>query len=189
MSSVPELGGELMERRRVLESEGESMKEWKILFDKTVEDNSIPAYVAATQDCTEFYVSIFFANDSDITDAINGCISLNTNNPWTNSENRISNNIPTLKYNSHGNNNKAVVFRFEVVNGYIIPKGQFCSYNTGASSTALVSLNSIETSILLFTEDGKLRHRQINGNVEKIAVGSYTGKYFGVGTKILIMGR
>ena len=179
-----------MERRRVLESEGEEVKkEWKILFDKTVEDNSIPAYVAATQDCTEFYVSIFFTNDSDITDNINGCISLNTNNPWINSENKITNNIPNLKYNSNGNNNKAVVFRFEVVNGYIIPKGQFCSWNTGASSTALASPNSTEVSMLLFIEDGKLRYRQINGDVEKIAVGSYTGKYFGVGTKILIMGR
>lgn len=179
-----------MERRRVLESEGEEVKkEWKILFDKTVEDNSIPAYVAATQDCTEFYVSIFFTNDSDITDAISGCISLNTNKPWTNSENRISNNISNLKYNSNGNNNKAVVFRFEVVNGYIIPKGQFYSYNTMASSSALVLSNTIEASALLFIEDGKLRYRQINGDVEKIAVGSYTGKYFGVGTKILIMGR
>ena len=162
------------------------MKEWKILLDKTVTDNSIALYAVDTQNCTEeFYVSIFFANDPDITNTVNGRIALNTDRPWTNGENCITDNIQNLAYNQNGNNNKAIVFRFEVVNGYIIPKSSFASGNTGASSIQLA--NSSAASLLLVKEDDTLRYRKIN-SIEKIAVGSYT-KYFGVGSKILIMGR
>lgn len=50
-----------MKRRRTLGNEVEEMgKEWKILLDKTVEDNSITQYLINAQGCTEFYVSIFF---------------------------------------------------------------------------------------------------------------------------------
>lgn len=175
-----------MERRRTLGSEGESMKEWRILLDKTVTDNSIASYAVDTQNCTEeFYVSIFFTNDPDITKVINGRIALNTDHPWSNGENCITDNIQNLAYNQNGNNNKAIVFRFEVVNGYIIPKGSFVSSNTGASSNQLVNGGAV--SLSLVKEDDTLRYRKIN-SVEKIAVGSYT-KYFGVGSKILIMGR
>lgn len=161
------------------------MKEWKILLDKTVTDNSIASYAVDTQNCTEeFYVSIFFTNDPDITNVVNGRIALNTDNPWTNGENCVTGNIPNLVYNQNGNNNKAIVVRFEVVNGYIIPKGMFTSGNTGASSDQLISGGP---SLSLMKEDNTLRYRKIN-NVEKIVVGSYT-KYFGVGSKILIMGR
>ena len=49
-----------MERRRALGSVVAEMgKEWKILLDKTVEDNSITQYLINAQGCTEFYVSIF----------------------------------------------------------------------------------------------------------------------------------
>ena len=50
-----------MERRRALGSVVAEMgKEWKILLDKAVEDNSITQYLINAQGCTEFYVSIFF---------------------------------------------------------------------------------------------------------------------------------
>ena len=50
MSGVPELGGELMERRRTLESEGESMKEWKLLKTLTSSDVSSNNDVHITTD-------------------------------------------------------------------------------------------------------------------------------------------
>lgn len=45
-----------MERRRTLGSEAAEMgKEWKILLDKTVEDNSITQYLINAQGCTNLW--------------------------------------------------------------------------------------------------------------------------------------
>ncbi|MDR3925449.1 MAG: hypothetical protein Q3X47_03825, partial [Dorea sp.] len=122
-----------MERRRTLGSEVAEMgKEWKILLDKTVEDNSITQYLINAQGCTEFYVSIFFANDADITNICNGCISINTENAWGSFENRVTGNIQNLAYNANGNNNKCYIFRFEIVDRYVIPMFSMVSGNTGA---------------------------------------------------------
>lgn len=164
------------------------MKEWKVLLDQVVTDNNIFYYTADAQGCKEFYVSIFFANDEEITSAINGTIALNANaSPWSTGIN-ISSNIATLAYNSNGNNNKPVVFGFEVTNGIIIPTRMFSSFNVGASS-ALLCTQSLNVSFRVnkSSDNTELSYKTID-EIQNISVGSYT-KYFGVGSKILILGR
>ena len=176
-----------MERRRALGSVVAEMgKEWKILLDKAVEDNSITQYLINAQGCTEFYVSIFFANDADITNTCNGCISINTENAWGSFENRVTGNIQNLAYNANGNNNKCYIFRFEIVDRYVIPMFSMASGNTGASSTQVSPSNA--TPLALAKENGALQFIKVVESVKNIAIGSYA-KYFGVGSKIFVMGR
>lgn len=176
-----------MERRRTLGSEVAEMgKEWKILLDKTVEDNSITQYLIDAQGCTEFYVSIFFANDADITNVYNGCISINTKTAWGSYENRVTDNIRNIAYNANGNNNKCYIFRFEIVDRYVIPMFSMVSGNTGASS-AQVSPSGA-TPLALAKENDTLQFKKVVESVKNIAIGSYT-KYFGVGSKVFVMGR
>lgn len=177
-----------MERRRTLGSEVEDeVKEWKILLDKTVEDNSITQYLIDAQGCTEFYVSIFFANDADITNSCNGCISINTENAWGSFENRVTGNIQNIAYNANGNNNKCYIFRFEIVDRYVIPMFSMVSGNTGASSTQVAPSGA--ASLALTKENDTLQfNKVVEESAKNIAIGSYT-KYFGVGSKIFVMGR
>lgn len=176
-----------MERRRTLGSEVAEMgKEWKILLDKTVEDNSITQYLINAQGCTEFYVSIFFTNDADITNICNGCISINTEKAWGSFENRVTGNIQNIAYNANGNNNKCYIFKFEIVDRYVIPMFSMVSGNTGASSAQVSPTNA--TPLALAKENGALQFIKVVESVKNIAIGSYA-KYFGVGSKIFVMGR
>lgn len=184
-----ELGGELMRRRLMMDmgmEEDESMS-WKVLLDKTVEDNSITYYSADAQGCKEFYVSIFFANDEEITNQINGCIGINTKgSPWG-AELRVCGNIPNIAYAQAGDNNKAIVFGFEIANGIIIPVRLFASYNNAASSAYLSTTNAAQLLINKSIDKNELSYKTVD-EVQNISVGSYA-KYFGVGSKILILGR
>lgn len=184
-----ELGGELMRRRLMMAigmEEDESMS-WKVLLDKTVEDNSITYYSADAQGCKEFYVSVFFANDEEITKAINGCIGINAEgSPWG-SALQVSGNIPNLAYAQAGNNNKAIVFGFEIANGIIIPVRLFASNNNVASSGYLSTVGVAPFLINKSIDNNELSYKTVD-EVQNISVGSYA-KYFGVGSKILILGR
>lgn len=180
-----------MIRRRLLGSgmeDNEMAKEWKILLDQTVTDNSIFYYTVDAQGCKEFYVSIFFANDEEITSTINGAIALNASaSPWSTGV-KASGNIAGLSYSSAGNNNKAAVMGFEVANGIIIPTRLLQSFNTGSSSAYLTSSVAASVSLELNKyNNNELCYKTID-EVQNISVGSYT-KFFGVGSKILILGR
>lgn len=170
-----------------MEMEDDEVKEWKVLLDKTVEDNNITYYTAEAQGCKEFYVSVFFANDEEITSAINGVIGLNTSGtPWG-SNLVVSGNITNISYASGGNNNKAIVFGFEVTNGIIIPTRMYASLNNGASSNIIVNSSNAPFLIARSSDNTELSHRIVD-EVRNVSVGSYS-KYFGVGSKILILGR
>lgn len=178
-----------MLRRLMMDGvEEEEVKEWKVLLDKTVEDNSITYYTADAQGCKEFYVSVFFANDEEITSAANGRVGINcAESPWG-SGISVSGNISSLAYASAGNNNKAVVFGFELASGIIIPTKMLASFNSGASSDVLINASSnVQFNILLSSDKNSLSYKTIDV-VENVSVGSYT-KYFGVGSKILMLGR
>lgn len=177
-----------MLRRLMMDGmEEEEVKEWKVLLDKTVEDNSITYYTADAQGCKEFYVSVFFANDEGITSVINGVIGLNTSgSPWG-SNLLVSGNITNISYAPGGNNNKAIVFGFEVTNGIIIPTRTYASLNNAASSNMIANSNNVSFSIARSSDDTELSYRIVD-EVRNVSVGSYS-KYFGVGSKILILGR
>lgn len=184
-----ELGGEMMRRRLMMDMgrEEDEVKEWKVLLNKTVEDNSITYYAADAQGCKEFYVSVFFANDEEITSVINGVIGLNTSGtPWG-SNLIVSGNITNIAYASAGDNNKAIVFGFEIANGIIIPVRSLISNNKKASSTYLQPGGSVPFLINKSIDNNELSYKTVD-EVQNISVGSYT-KYFGVGSKILILGR
>lgn len=178
----------LMRRRMMMAEEDEEMKEWQVLLDQVVEDNNIFYYTVDAQGCKEFYVSVFFANDPEITSAINGRISLNaTGSPWGTGT-TVSSNISCIPYVSSGNNNKAVVIRFEVIDGMIIPKMMAVSANTTGSSNNLVpSSSSIGLMLSKSSDNNALSYTTVD-EIKNISVGSYT-KYFGVGSKILILGK
>lgn len=186
-----ELGGDGMIRRRLLSELGmeeDEVKEWKVLLDKTVEDNSILYYTAEAQGCKEFYVSVFFANDEEITSAINGCIALNVSgSPWGYGI-RVSGNISCLAYSSTGNNNKAIALGFEVANGIIIPTRMYMSSNNAASSNIIINSNSTTSFAIIRSSDNNSLSYAMVDEVQNVSLGSYT-KYFGVGSKILILGR
>lgn len=179
----------LIQRRMMMAmgmEEDESMS-WKVLLDKTVEDNSITYYSADAQGCKEFYVSVFFANDEEITDVIYGCIGINTKGtPWG-SELKVSGNITNIAYVSEGDNNKAIAFGFEIANGIVIPVRSFVSCNNKASSTYLQPGSSVLFLINKSIDKNELSYKTVD-EVRNISVGSYA-KYFGVGSKILILGR
>ena len=163
------------------------MKEWKVLLDKTVEDNSIMYYTADAVGCKEFYVSIFFTNDEELTSEINGSISINASgSPWSTGT-KISGNIKNIAYNNAGNNNRAIVFGFEAVDGIIIPIRMFVSDNNVGSSNVLVSSKFVPFSLMKSSDSNSLSYRIVD-EIESISVGSYA-KYFGRGSKILILGR
>lgn len=180
-----------MMRRRLMMAMGmeeDEVKEWKVLLDKTVEDNSISYYTADAQSCKEFYVSVFFANDEEFESTINGRVGINvTGSPWNTGIN-VSGNITNLAYASGGLNNKVVVFGFEVANGIIIPTRMFTSINSGASSDVLMHSGAyVPFAIIRSSDNNSLSYKKVD-EVQNISVGSYT-KYFGVGSKILILGR
>lgn len=58
MSGVPELGGELMERRRVLESEGEEMisTEFELVGTANITEEIAECDITLSQECTELYI-------------------------------------------------------------------------------------------------------------------------------------
>lgn len=177
-----------MMRRLMMDGVEEEVKEWKVLLDKTVEDNSITYYTADAQGCKEFYVSVLFANDEEITSAVNGRVGINcSKSPWE-SGICVSGNISSLAYASAGNNNKAVVFGFELANGIIIPTRMLASVNAAASSDVLASASSSIAFKITRSSDNKSLSYQTIDAVENVSVGSYT-KYFGVGSKILMLGR
>lgn len=60
------------------------------------------------------------------------------------------------------------------------------SGNTGASSEQVSPTNA--TSLALAKENDTLQFNKVVESVKNIAIGSYT-KYFGVGSKIFVMGR
>lgn len=178
-------------RRRIMmmQWEDDDVKEWKTLLDQTVTDNSIFYYTVDAQGCKEFYVSIFFANDEEITSTINGTIALNASaSPWTTGI-KVAGNIAGLTYASAGNNNKAVILGFEVANGIIIPTRMLQSFNTSASSTYVTppGNGSVSLALIKSSNNDELSYRTVD-EIQNISVGSYT-KYFGVGSKILILGR
>ena len=174
-------------RRRALMAESEEeMREWKVLLDKTVDDNSIYYYTVDAQGCKEFYVSVFFTNDAEITAAINGKIAVNASaSPWSTGIS-VSYNIPCLVYSTNGNNNKAIIFGFELVDGIIIPKQNMMSANTSASSH-VISGNGNGSLLKINSERTELSYPTVD-EIQNVSVGSYA-KYFGVGSKILILGR
>lgn len=176
-----------MERRRTLRMEGEKVgREWKVLLDKTVTDNSIYNYVVDVEKCTEFFVSISFAGDPSITTSINGGVRLNSNSGWSGGV-PVVGNISTLPYDSTDlSKRKTIAFVFHIGAGYIIPISSFRSFNDAGSKNEMCHNNS--TSFRLNVgSDGNVSYQKIE-EVKKIAVGSYT-KYFGAGTKIFILGR
>jgi hypothetical protein len=58
MSGVPELGGELMERRRVLESEGEEMisTEFELVGTANITEEIAECDITLSKECTELYI-------------------------------------------------------------------------------------------------------------------------------------
>lgn len=173
-----------MNRRRALESEEEMAdKEWKILFAKTVDDNFIIKYIVETPGCTEFFVSVSFANDPEIANTVNGKIAINTDNPWTNNPlNAITCNISNLQYNNSQNDaSKVIVLSFAIRAGLLVPISSWGSANTGAMKNVLAN----NQSFFMLNEDMSFKAIE---KIEKIAIGSYT-KWFGTGSKILVMGR
>lgn len=176
-----------MERRRALGNEVAEMgKEWKVLLDKTVTDNSIYTYIVDVEKCTEFFVSISFAGDPDITTFVNGGVRLNSNSGWSGGV-PVVGNVSNLVYDStDSSKRRTVVFVFQIGAGYVIPISSFRSYNDAGSKTE-IQHNNVVGFKLNVGSDGNLSYQKIE-EVKKIAVGSYT-KYFGVGTKIFILGR
>lgn len=58
MSGIPELGGELMERRRTLESEGEKMisTEFELVGTANITEEIAECDITLSQECTELYI-------------------------------------------------------------------------------------------------------------------------------------
>lgn len=58
MSGIPELGGELMERRRVLESEGEEMisTEFELVGTANITEEIAECDITLSKECTELYI-------------------------------------------------------------------------------------------------------------------------------------
>ena len=161
--------------------------EWLELLNVEVTDNTVAYYVAASKGCTEFYVSVFFANDEELSSTIFGRISINcTASPW-NTGTSVSEIFSNLGYVASGNNNLAYIFRFQLIGKRLLPISSFKSFNSGASAGTLRHSNAAGFVLATNSDKTRLSYMVVDA-IENIGVGSYS-KFFGVGSKILILGR
>lgn len=152
------------------------------LLNITVEDNSIAFYRVDAIGYKEFSVLIIFKPDEEITTGINGGIALNAaGSPWE-GKYRIDPNIQNLPF-SPSAVAKAILYRFSVDAGYMVPIISLASGNTAASAYSLYG--QITPGFRLDKENESLK--PFPEEVQSISVGSYMN-YFGRGSKILILG-
>ena len=152
------------------------------LLNITVEDNSIAFYRVDAIGYKEFLVLIIFKPDEEITKVINGGIALNAaGSPWG-GKYRIDPDIQNLPFSSSAIA-KAILYRFSVDAGYMVPIISLASGNTAAAAYSLYG--QITPGFKLDKENESLK--PFPEDVQSISVGSYT-KYFGRGSKILILG-
>lgn len=164
-----------MERRRVLESEGESMKEWKLLKDVTIEEESQNIFVQLDGEYEELDIIIGVIGTDTNKDIANrnAIITFYSSNAEKNVYGYISNIMMNkgIVRLAHINMNNKPYFKFEygLINGYSSRLDNYAAANYLA--------------IPGFTFDTRFTDK-----INSIKFAAQAG-YCGVGSRVIVYGR